>query len=133
MDFWFEKTTPANTAKVDALEEEIKLSAGTIEQVWIFHPAGCAGLAYATITEGIHQLYPTNPKEAYHGDGIPFIFPDDHKLKKPALLKLKTWNLDDTYDHYVYIRITVLLKKPDPFQTMLIDLVKILKRMMGID
>lgn len=132
MDFWFEQETAPNTTKADATETEIKLSAGTVKEVWILHPKGSVRLAYAKILEGIHQLYPANPEEAYHGNGEPFHFQDDTVLKKPALLKLVTWNLDDTYAHTVYVRITVILEKPDPFRNALIDMVAILKRMMGL-
>lgn len=132
MDFWFEKETPANTAKEDALKTVLKVTSGEIRQVWFYHPPGCAGLAYATIWEGGHQLYPTNPEAAYHGDGQPMSFPDNYKLPAEAQLKLKTWNVDDTYPHTVYVRLTVIRVKKDPMQQVLIDLVKIMKRMLGV-
>jgi hypothetical protein len=127
MDYWFDVTTLANTAKVDAVVTDLKLTAGTITQVWMVHPEGCQGLAYAAIFEGGHQLYPHNPAEAYHGNDVPMILSDNYELKAPALLKLKTWNLDDTYDHTVYLRITVLRPKIDVATQGLLDALNIIK------
>lgn len=132
MDFWLEKETPANTAKADALETEYDLIPGTITEVWLFHPIGCAGLAYASIVEGIHQLYPSNPEGAYHGDGEPMHFNDNYNLKKPAKLKLVTWNLDDTYEHSVFVRITVLHREEDISVKRLDNLINTIKGFFGL-
>lgn len=130
MDYWFAVTTTAGTAKADAVETELKLTAGIIKQVWMVHPEGCHGLAYAAIFMGGHQLYPNNPEEAYHGNAVPMIWEDNYELEAPALLKLKTWNLDETYDHTVYVRITVLRPKIDAAQQALIDLLSIIKQLL---
>ena len=127
MDYWLVKSTPANTAKADALEEDVKLTEGTVVQVWMLHPEGCHGLAYAAIFEGGHQRWPHNPEDAYHGNDVPLVLEDDYELKAPALLKLKTWNLDDTYAHKVYIRITVLRGKIDVPTQALIDSLAIIR------
>lgn len=132
MDFHFEKTTPANTAKKDFKRMKLKLSEGIIKQVWLFHPNGCAGLAHATINLGKHQLYPTNPEADYHGEGHPMIIPDNYELIAPAILSLHTWNDDDTYPHTVYIRITVIRERIEPWQQALIDLIAIMKELVGI-
>lgn len=124
MDYAYAVKTTANKAKADAIITDLKLTAGTIKQVWMVHPEGCHGLAYAAIFLGGHQLYPHNPDEAYHGNDVPMIFEDNVELESPAILKLKTWNLDDTYDHTLYLRITVLRPKIDPAQQSLIDLFK---------
>lgn len=114
MDYWFDKTTPANTAKDDALETELQLCAGVITRVWLFHPEGCHGLAHASIWRGGHQLYPADPDNDYHGNAQPMEFEDQHEIGTPALLKLVTWNEDDTYEHRVYVRITVTRPEDDP-------------------
>lgn len=111
MDYWFDKTTLQNTAKESALEKELQLCAGVITHVWLYHPEGCHGLAHASIWIGGHQLYPAGPDDDYHGNAVPMDFEDQFKLEIPALLKLVTWNEDDTYPHRVYVRITVT--RPD--------------------
>jgi len=114
MDYWFDKTTPANTAKINALETELKLCSGVITRVWLFHPEGCHGLAHASIWIGGHQLYPAGPDNDYHGNAVPMEFEDQFELETPALLKLITWNEDETYEHRVYVRITIT--RPDEDQ-----------------
>jgi hypothetical protein len=130
VDFWFELTTPAGTAIENALELELKLTEGTISQVWMVHPEGCQGLAHAAIFEGIHQRYPHNPEGSYHGNAVPMIWDDNYELKAPALLKLKTWNEDDTYDHTVYVRITILRGVIDKSTQALIDALGVIKQLL---
>lgn len=130
MDYWFAVATPANTAEADAIETELKLTAGTITQVWMMHPEGCHGLAYASIWKEGHQLYPNNPEEAYHGNDVPMIWDDNHELETPALLRLKTWNVDETYQHKVYVRITILRPEEDPNLRAIVRLLRDLKTLL---
>jgi len=130
MDYWFQKTTPAGTAETDALELELKLTEGVITQVWMVHPEGCQSLAHAAIFEGDHQLFPHNRGNSYHGNDVPMIWADEYELKAPALLKLKTWNKDDTYEHTVYVRITVLRGRIDAASKALIDALAIIKTLL---
>jgi len=132
MDFHFMVSTPKNTAKENAVSTKLKLTEGFIRRVWMWHPFGCRGYAYATVWEGGHQLYPHNAEEAYHGDGSPFDIEEDYYLEEPAELTLKTWNLSTLYSHNVFVRITVLRARADPLQQALIDLVAILKRLLGM-
>lgn len=130
MDYWFAVVTPANTAEADAITTKLKLTSGIITKVWILHPEGCHGLAYASIWRGGHQLYPNNPDEAYHGNDVPMIWEDNHILEAPALLKLKTWNVDETYEHKVYLRITVLRPIEDVTQKSIVDLLTVIKNLL---
>lgn len=130
MDYWFAVTTDADTEEADAVETELKLTSGIITKVWMMHPEGCHGLAYASIWKGGHQLYPNNPESAYHGNDVPMIWEDNYELLAPALLKLKTWNLDDTYNHAVYVRITVLRPLEDPNLKAMVTLLEDLKMLM---
>jgi hypothetical protein len=130
MDYAYAVKTDANTAKADAVETTLKLTEGTLVSVWAVHPEGCHGLAYAAIFMGGHQLYPHNADEAYHGNAVPMIWEDNLELKAPATLKLKTWNLDDTYDHTLYLRLTVLRGRVDVATQALIDALNIIKQLL---
>jgi len=133
VDYWFEKTTPANTAKKDALKTTLKLSAGVITHVWLLHPRGCHGLAHAVITENGHQLWPTNPDGDYHGNGVPMEFDECHELKPPARLFLYTWNESVAYSHSVHVRITILPKWVAMPYLIVQDFIDIIKRLIGIE
>jgi len=130
MDFKYVVKTTANTLEKNAVKTDLKLTEGTIKRVQLLHPEGCHGLAYASIWLGGHQLYPSNPESAYHGNAVPMEFEDNYDLKAPAILTLKTWNLDDTYDHSVYVRITVLRPVIDVATQALIDLLSIIKQLL---
>jgi len=130
MDYSYAVSTPKSTAKADAVKTELELSVGTISRVFMQHPEGCQGLAYASIWEGGHQLWPTNPDETYHGNDVPFDFPEEYELKGPAKLTLKTWNLDDTYAHLVFVRVTILRGRIDAATQALIDALNIIKQLL---
>lgn len=130
MDYSYAVATSKNTAKANAVSTALKLTAGIIKQVWMVHPEGCHGLAHAAIYLGGHQLYPHNRDESYHGNDVPMIFEDNFELESPAMLTLKTWNLDDTYDHTLYLRITVLRPIIDRATQALIDALNIIKQLL---
>jgi hypothetical protein len=130
MDFKYVVKTTKNTTEPYAVLTDLKLTEGTVRRVQLLHPEGCQGLAYASIWLGGHQLYPSNPEGAYHGNAVPMEFEDNFELKAPAILKLKTWNLDDTYDHSVYVRITVLRPFIDVATQALIDALSVIKQLL---
>jgi len=109
MIYAFEITTSANTAQVNEDETKLFLTAGVVHQLDILFPTGCAGLAYIKIHHGGHQLWPLNVNTYFHTDGETISFKEFYHLKTaPFELMAYTYNLDDTYDHTVYIRIGVL-------------------------
>lgn len=130
MDYWYAVKTSANVTEANAIKTELKLIDGIITKVWMVHPEGCHGLAYAAIFHGGHQLYPTNPEGAYHGNAVPMEWEDNYKLETPAILTLKTWNLDDIYDHTLYLRITVLRGVVDVATQALLDTLSIIKQLL---
>ena len=132
MDYWFSVSTPANTKKEDAVETTMQVTEGIVTHVWIKHPPGCHGLAHATISDGLSQIWPTNKDEDYHGDEFPMEFDEAYEIMKPAKLHLLTWNDSTLYEHGVDVRITILPKeKANPWQTMS-DFVAILKKLLGV-
>ena len=132
MDYWFSVTTPANTKKEDAIETEMQVTEGIITHVWLKHPPGCHGLAHATISDGLSQIYPTNKDEDYHGDEFPMEWDDYYELLSPAKLFLHTWNDSTLYSHGVDVRITMQSKAiAQPWQVVS-DLVNMLRKLMGI-
>jgi len=132
MDYWFSVTTPANTKKEDAVETTMQVTEGIVTHVWLKHPPGCHGLAHATISDGLSQIWPTNKDEDYHGDEFPMEFDEAYEIMKPAKLHLLTWNDSTLYEHGVDVRITILPKeKANPWQVMS-DFVAILKKLLGV-
>lgn len=129
MDYWFSVTTPANTSKSEAIKTEMKVTEGIVTHVWIVHPRGCHGVAHATISDGLHQLWPTNPGESYYGDHFPMEFDEYYEVRRPAKLYLHTWNLSESYPHAVLVRITILPKRVASMIPVINLLTRLLQRM----
>lgn len=112
MYYDFSFTIPANTAKASPQEQDVKLTHGIIHRLEIGFPRGCAGLAHFVIFEGLHQRWPTNPQGSFNTDGYTIAF-NEHLplLYEPYTLTLVGWNLDDTYDHTLEVRIGILSSK----------------------
>ena len=102
-------TIPANTPEKTPLRKNIDLTHGIIHRVEIGFPLGCAGLVYIQIVQGLHQLWPTNADGSFNTDGYTIAFGEFHDMTvEPFTLSLIGWNLDDTYDHTLEVRLGIL-------------------------
>lgn len=109
-------TIPANTAELSPSLKYVKLCYGVIHRVEAGFPRGCAGLAHLQIKRASHQLWPTNPEGSFNTDGYTISFNEDQDFFiEPYILTLVGWNLDDTYDHTLEVRIGVYqVRAPRP-------------------
>ncbi len=99
-------TTSSNTAKSDPLVTQIKVVKGLVYRVEIEFPPGAAGLHHVVIFDGGHQVWPTSPTVTFHGGWSLIGFDDTYlKLAAPFEFQAYSWNLDDTYDHLIQVRI----------------------------
>lgn len=109
MYYDFSFTIPANTAKASPHTEAVKLCHGIIHRLEIGFPRGCAGLAHLQIKEALHQRWPTNPQGSFNTDGYTIGFNEHLQFtRRPYILTLSGWNLDDTYGHTLEVRIGIL-------------------------
>lgn len=109
MYYDFSFTISANTTKASPHTEKVKLTYGIIHRLEIGFPRGCAGLVHFVILEALHQRWPTNPQGSFNTDGYTIAFNEHLKFtRKPYILTLSGWNLDDTYDHTLEVRIGIL-------------------------
>lgn len=99
-------TTPKNTLIVSPLSTDLFLSKGLVYKMEIQYPSGSAGLMGVAILDGSYQVWPSTGLEWFTGNGGLISF-DDIYLKESAPFKftIKTYNLDDTYNHSVQVRI----------------------------
>lgn len=132
MDFWYENEVAIKGSESHAEEEDMKLRAGVIRKVWILHPKGCKGVLHTQIFHRGHMLYPTLSGGSYHGNGTPMEFEAEWKIKKPAVLVIKSWNTSVSHLHTVYVRMVVLQDKEDRVLQALLDLISIIKRFVGV-
>jgi hypothetical protein len=133
MFYDFALTIPANTAQASPVTQELKLTAGIVHYVEIEFPSGCAGLAHVQIRQPEATYLPTNPDGSFHSDGhvIPI---KEHLELGPGenTLKAVAWNLDDTYQHIVTVRIGVLAKEQLEPVTGLMALLQKFFRLVGV-
>lgn len=108
MIFIFPITTPANTPATAKQKTILQLAAGTITHVEAQFPPGVNALAHIQITDGLHQLYPTNPEADVATGAETVLWNDSHELKPGSCqLYAYTWNEDDTFQHTITVRIEV--------------------------
>jgi hypothetical protein len=104
-------TTPANTTKAQPLSTEVKIANGLVYKLEIVFPPGPYGLVGVAIYDGPHQVWPVHLNTYFRGDNISMSF-DDLYLKEipPFNFTIKTYNLDDIYEHEVIVRIGMVSK-----------------------
>lgn len=97
---------PANTAKATPVVERLGITHGIIYKVEIQFPPGCSGLAHVVINDGGLQLWPSTPGKDFAADDYIISFDDTlFKQTAPYELQIIGYNLDETYDHVLQIRI----------------------------
>ena len=99
-------TTDAGTAEGAKPDVTLVVTSGLI---WLFEvdfPPGCCGLQHVQLFDGSYQVLPATIGESLHGDSVTMRFDDLYfKQSAPYELKLRTWNLDDTWGHTIHIRV----------------------------
>lgn len=109
MFYDFAVTIPHGRTKASPLEQVLKLTHGIIHRVEIEFPAGCRGYASLVLKHEEHQLYPTNPDEAFNGEGYTIPIDDYFPLTtEPYSLKAVGWAPDAIYDHTITVRVGIL-------------------------
>lgn len=109
MDFVFDLLVPLNTLKDDPEEAEVDPGTGIITLVEIEIPRGCKGMVSGAVSQGIHQVWPSNTQGAYHSDGRVYSAREHYRVKKgDAPFLIHGWSPGTTYSHNVQFRFTVL-------------------------
>lgn len=113
MFYDFKISTAKEITYENRSKTRLKLAKGSIVQCSFLFPPGSIGLLYLQIFRGINQLYPFNTGGFFNTTNETIAFIDDYRLDEPPYeLIAHVWNLDDTFEHSVYIRFNVLpLKK----------------------
>lgn len=112
MFFEFYLTIPANTAKANEITKECSIGYGVINKVDVQFPSGCAGFAHLAIDRFKHQILPTNIDGYFTSDNTTITTNEDIEVyDKPFTVYIRGYNTDDTFDHTIYVRVYVSLKK----------------------
>jgi len=104
-------TTPKNTPLSTLKKTTLSVTTGLVYKVEVYFPAGSAGLMGVAIFDGLFQVWPSTVGDFFLGDNIMISF-DDLYLKEaaPFDFQVYTYNVDDTYDHFVSVRLGFVSK-----------------------
>ena len=101
-------TTDAGTAEKAKADVTLKITSGLIWMLEVDFPPGCCGLLHVQVFDGSYQVLPASVGESMHSDAVNMRFDDLYfKQAAPFELKIRTWNLDETWGHSTQIRVGV--------------------------
>ncbi len=107
-------TVPSNTPVTSPVETILKVSSGLVWMLEVDYPPGCCGLAHLQIFDGLYQMYPASPGESFACDSFCLHLDDLYfKISAPYEFKIRTWNLDDTWNHNLNIRLGMAMTKSE--------------------
>ncbi len=101
-------TIPANTPQALPATSVVTLTYGRILEVFVFFPAGQAGLTKVVIQYHERQIFPTSPEQEFTGDDLPIVIPERFPIyDEPFEVKLVGWSPGSALEHTVYVDFTV--------------------------
>jgi len=99
-------TTPKNTPVTSLKKTSLNVTKGLVYRVEFYFPSGLAALAGVAVFDGLFQVWPSTAGQFFVSDNETIGF-DDLYLKEAAPYKLQiyTYNVDDTYNHVIGVRV----------------------------
>lgn len=108
MFFEYSLAVEANTLKRSPATVDAILCVGTVSNVSVQFPAGCAGMVYVSIRRGGRQVWPGNPDDAISGEDAIIWWPEAYPLDElPYAFEVRAWSPGTTYDHTITVRFAV--------------------------
>jgi len=105
-------TIPKNTTQAAPTEVILKIALGIIAKIMVRPRPGHASLAHLIILHHEHQIAPSTENMDLHGDNWPIDWEEYYESYQPPYeLKLKGWNVDDTYPHTFDVYVAVLPRR----------------------
>lgn len=135
-DRW-EYTIPANTAEADAIRVECKVSPGVLKSLIVYFPAGCHGLARCRIFIGERPVAPRSAKNfiAAEDMAVSMMYLEERIREDLPVLNWDVWNIDDTYDHTIWMS-AEWTSAEEPYEKTtarsLRDFVSMMRRLIGV-
>lgn len=104
LPFFHYLAIPKNTAIASYTSYVLPLPISQTHRLWIEFPKGCAGLVGFQLWRGIEQIFPLPAGVWLKSDGFTLNFAFSHWIdKEPYNVELRGYNLDDTYQHTLWI------------------------------
>jgi hypothetical protein len=100
---------PANVLETAPTLTRLSITRGVIQQILVGFPAGCAGLVHVQVFHGGWQVCPWTPGEDLAWDGYVYEFQTRYPVvAEPYELVVRAWNEDDTYEHRIFVGVSML-------------------------
>lgn len=104
LPFFHYLTIPKNTPIATPTTFTLQLPIGMIYRTWIEFPKGCSGLAGVQVWRAVRQVFPLPENTWLRSDNSVLNFAFTHPINtEPYEIILKGYNLDDTYEHTVWV------------------------------
>lgn len=105
-------STPKDTEQTALKKTSINVTKGLVYKVEFYFPSGSAGLMGVAVFDGLYQVWPSSVGEFFTGEDQVISF-DDMYLKEAAPFEFQcyTFNIDETYPHFVSVRIGLVSKE----------------------
>lgn len=134
MLFTWDIEVPANTLETAPVTETLQLSAGVITRIGIKFPAGCNGMVGVRLRHAESQILPIPRGEWVSGDDEEVESSEHIEFsREKEQLKIQAISPNTDYDHTISVRITMLPAYIALPYLFIIDLVRVLKRLLGIE
>lgn len=105
-------TTPKDTAKTALKTTRINVTKGLVYKVDFYFPSGSAGLMGVAVFDGLFQVWPSSVGEFFVGEDMVIPFDDMYLMESaPFEFQVYTYNEDDTYNHFLAVRIGLVSKE----------------------
>jgi hypothetical protein len=109
MFYDFSFTIPKTATAANRATKDLKLTYGIVNRVTMFWWPGPHGLVHVVITQGGHQVLPTNPDASFNYDNYCHVMDERIPLLvEPYTLRLEGWADGCDYDHEVKVGIGIL-------------------------
>jgi len=114
MIYRFGIPTTTDDTKASPLKTILPLTRGTVHQLDVVFPPGCAGTLHVIVRDALHQVWPTNPDQSFASDNDKISFKESLDLDfEPFELQVYTWLEDAAHSHTCIVRVGIL-----PFEVM---------------
>lgn len=109
-DYVFDITVPAATPRNTPYSERVLLDKGTITNVVIGFPSGCARQVKLVLYQHSRQIMPSRQDMAYAYDS--YVFNRDVTIEladPPYSIEVQAWSPDAVYDHTLLLAFSLQL------------------------
>lgn len=111
MFFFQSLPIPANRPRSNPVVHDFYICHGVIHRVEVGFPAGCAGLAHVQVFYHEFGVVPVGLDASFNGDDHSIVYNEYLEvLSEPFVLKVRTWNDDDTFPHTPTLGIGIIPK-----------------------